>query len=114
MRYLIELLIPTAQAQTFADIADGIIFFILEPLVPVLFLAATVVFLWGVTLYITAKGDEEKIREGRKYIIWGLAGLFVMVAIWGIVRVFVFTFFPLGLPPAPALPDIPGSNTLIP
>ena len=50
-------------------------------------IVATVVFLWGVIRFITAGGDEDKIREGRSLIIWGLIGLFVMVAVWGIVEI---------------------------
>jgi FtsH-binding integral membrane protein len=108
MHSLSDFLIPTAHAQTFKDITVGIADLVLRPLIPLLFLVATVVFLWGIILYITSGGEEEKIREGRKYIIWGLIGLFVMVALWGIVRALIATLFPSGLPGAPAFPDIPG------
>jgi heme/copper-type cytochrome/quinol oxidase subunit 2 len=57
-----------------------------------LFVLATAVFLWGIVVYLTAAGDESKIEGGRKYIIWGLIALFIMLAVWGIVQILVATF----------------------
>jgi len=65
---------------------------ILNSIIPILMILATVVFLWGVITYITAGGDEEKAKAGRGYIIWGLIGLFAMVAVWGLVLALVSTF----------------------
>ena len=53
---------------------------------------ATVIFLWGVIQYITAGGEEEKIKSGRTYMLWGIIALFVMVAVWGLVGVITATF----------------------
>jgi len=66
---------------------------ILEQIITVLFVAATVVFLWGMIQYILAAGEEKKIGEARKRIVAGLIGLFMMVAMWGIVKVITNTFF---------------------
>ncbi|TSC79101.1 MAG: hypothetical protein G01um101429_608 [Parcubacteria group bacterium Gr01-1014_29] len=52
-----------------------------------LVLVATVVFLWGIVRYVTAGGDEEKIKEARQTIIWGIIFLAVMVAVWGFVNI---------------------------
>lgn len=65
---------------------------ILNQIIPILMIIATIVFLWGVIGYITAGGDEEKRRDSKSYIIWGLVGLFALVAVWGIVKVLVTTF----------------------
>ena len=56
-------------------------------------IVATVVFLWGVVKYVIAQGDEKKLAEGRKYIIYGLIGLFVMLAMWSIVTAVKNTVF---------------------
>ena len=66
---------------------------ILEQLIGLMFVIATVVFLWGMIQYILAAGEEKKIGEARKRIIAGLIGLFFMVAMWGIVKVITSTFF---------------------
>ncbi|KKT56395.1 MAG: hypothetical protein UW81_C0017G0028 [Candidatus Giovannonibacteria bacterium GW2011_GWC2_44_9] len=76
---------------------------ILNRIIPILMIIATIVFLWGVIRYITASGEEEKLAEGRRFIVFGLIGLFVMVAIWGVVRALVSQFGVGGgiIPPGP-------------
>src|SRR3989338_1943351 len=99
-------LIPIAHAVTIGSIVDTIIDF-LDSIIPILFLIATIVFLLGIILFITSLlyGEKEKKKkEGRQYIIFGLIVFFVMVAVWGIVNVFV-VFFVLGGIGAPSLPD---------
>ena len=70
----------------------GIISAILLFLIPLLMILATVVFLWGVILYIIAGSDEEKLQTAKAYIIVGLIGLTAMIAIWGLVRVLTGSF----------------------
>ncbi|QQG42796.1 MAG: hypothetical protein HYW15_01130 [Candidatus Giovannonibacteria bacterium] len=65
---------------------------VLNRVIPILMIVATIVFLWGVIRYVTAGGDEEKLADGRRFIIFGLVGLFVMIAIWGVVRAIVAQF----------------------
>ncbi|KKS14679.1 MAG: hypothetical protein UU71_C0021G0002 [Parcubacteria group bacterium GW2011_GWB1_41_6] len=65
---------------------------IIGALVPLLGTAAFVVFLWGVVKFISAGGNEEKRKESKNLIIYGLIGLFVMVAVWGIIKLVAGTF----------------------
>ncbi|KKT29033.1 hypothetical protein A3I36_04720 [Candidatus Giovannonibacteria bacterium RIFCSPLOWO2_02_FULL_45_28] len=76
---------------------------ILNQVVPIIMVLATIVFLWGVIRYVTAGGDEEKIKEGKQFIIFGLIGLFIMVAVWGIIASLQGTFG-LGTEPVPPGP----------
>ena len=46
----------------------------------------------GIAGYIRHGGNEEKVREARSFIIWGLVSLFVMISIWGLVNILVGTF----------------------
>jgi len=58
-----------------------------------------------VVQYITAGGDEEKRKAGRNTMLYGIIGLFVMVAVWGLVNVLISTF---GLDTAvPVVPGLP-------
>ncbi|MDO8523222.1 MAG: hypothetical protein Q7S12_02990 [bacterium] len=80
------------SGATFAsliDAAKGV----LCSIIPALFILATVVFLYGVVKYVVAGGDEKKMDSGKQFMIYGLIGLFVMVAMWGIVNAAVSTFF---------------------
>src|SRR3989344_2212131 len=85
-----------ALAQTGqAGIIVGRIRNLVNQIVPILLIIGTVVFLWGVILYLTAGADEEKRANARSLMIYGLVGLFVMVAVCGIVKVLV-NFFGVG------------------
>lgn len=53
--------------------------------IPLLIAVALVVFFWGLIKYIAGAGEGNE--EGRKIMIAGIVGLFVMVSIWGIIRV---------------------------
>ena len=54
---------------------------------------AVVVFMWGVIQYVLAQGDEKKLQAGRSYMMYGIIGLTVMVAVWGFVNLLIFTIF---------------------
>jgi len=74
-----------ALATTFQDVINttkGVV----TALVPLLMAIVVVIFIIGVIKYITAGGDEAKRTEGRNYMIYGVVGLFVIVAVWGLVN----------------------------
>ncbi len=62
-------------------------------LVPLLFSMAIVSFLYGVQKYILAGASEDKVKEGRDMMIYGIIGLAVMFSVWGLVRLVLNTFF---------------------
>jgi Na+/H+-dicarboxylate symporter len=78
---------------------------ILNQTVPILMVLATIIFLWGIIQYITAGGDTEKLQSARRFMVTGLIGLFLMVAVWGIVAAVVNTFDVGGTP----IPGGPGA-----
>jgi len=93
-----------ALAATVTTLVEKIMS-ILNVVIPLLIALAVVIFLWGVVQYITAGGDEEKRKEARNTMIWGIVGLFVMVAVWGLVNVLVSTFgLETTVPQVPGLP----------
>lgn len=58
---------------------------ILEMLSYVLMSAGIAVFFWGIVKYMMHADDERAKEEGKNIMIWGMVGLFVMIAFWGIV-----------------------------
>ena len=46
---------------------------------------AIVVFFWGLIKYLWSMGTEDA-HEGLKIMFWGVIAIFVMVSIWGIIR----------------------------
>lgn len=69
---------------------------------------ALLFFLWGLAMYLF-NGPGEKADEGRRLMVWGVVALFVMVAVWGLVRVIATT---LGVGTGGS-PPIPGVNAVI-
>jgi len=59
---------------------------IVNLLLPIVFAIGLLVFFWGLAKYILAAGDPAKASEGKSIMIWGVIALFVMAAIWGLVR----------------------------
>jgi hypothetical protein len=46
---------------------------------------AIVVFFWGLIMYLTKIGSEDS-KKGLGIMFWGVIAIFVMVSIWGIIR----------------------------
>jgi hypothetical protein len=65
-------------------------------LVPLFLAIAVIVFIYGVLRYVIAGGPKEA-GVARNYIIWGIVGIAVILAIWGLARLLVNIF---GLSPA--------------
>ena len=66
---------------------------IVNPLINLMFAAALVYFLWGVVQYIKGADSEPARETGREHIMWGLVGMFIMVAAVGIIMVARRTIF---------------------
>ena len=64
---------------------------ILNIVVPILITLAVIYFVWGVITYVIAD-DEEAKSKGRDRIIFGLIGLAVIIAVWGLVFLLTRTF----------------------
>lgn len=76
---------------TLGGILDEL-FEILSVVLPVLFILATLLFISGLILYLSAANKEDKQKEARNIMIWGVIILFVIVAVWGLVEVLKNTF----------------------
>ena len=82
---------PKTADEIIALLADQI----LRPIVLLLFALATILFLWGVIEFMINRDNEEERDKGKRHMIWGLAGLVIMVSALGIVNLlinFVKTF----------------------
>jgi predicted PurR-regulated permease PerM len=56
-------------------------------LIPIAFALCLLYFFWGVAQYLRAGAAGEKAtEEGRRIMVWGVAALFVVFSIWGIIR----------------------------
>ncbi len=73
-------------------------------ILPVLIGIAVVYFIWEVFQY-TISGNEDKKKKAKEGMIMGIVGIFVMVAVWGLVGILVSTFGTTGS--TVSLPTLP-------
>ncbi len=65
---------------------------VLNIVIGILFVLATVVFLWGVIQFIAKAGDPEGQKKAKGVMVWGIIGLAVMAAAWGVANILVNFF----------------------
>ena len=65
---------------------------ILNAIIPFIIGLAVFTILWGIFIYITKAGEEEKRTEAKLYIVWGIIAVFCMFSIWGFVNILVNSF----------------------
>jgi hypothetical protein len=69
--------------QLFADL--------LGSFMGVLYMVAFVAFFWGIAIFILNTNDDKKRQEGKAWMFWSIIALFVMITIWGLVKLLVDT-----------------------
>ena len=56
-----------------------------QSIIPFLAVVAFLIFILGVARFIRASGDDKDFDDKKKFLIWGVVGMFVMFTIWGII-----------------------------
>jgi len=71
-------------------------------IIPFLIGLGLILFLIGVVGYVAAGDNEEKRTAGRDLMWFGIIALFVMIGVWGFVKILTTSFgFEYGLPSLP-------------
>lgn len=70
---------------------------------PILFSIAFIVFFWGLSKFILNSDNEEEIRKGKNYMVWGILVLFILISFRAIIS---FMTNELGLGSASVIPTI--------
>lgn len=72
--------------MTFADLVYGVIVpFVDTYVIMLLYTLAFILFLWGAFRFFFSEGEEAR-EKGKKFVVWGLVGFFVIFSVWGIVN----------------------------
>ena len=73
-----------------------------ESVIPFVIGLGVLLFLIGVLQYVAAGDNEEKREASRNMMIYGIIAIFVMVSVWGFVKMLSTTFgFDYALPTLP-------------
>jgi len=65
---------------------------IVNPTILLMFAIATTVFVWGLVQFIATSETDEGREKGKRKILWGLIGIFIMISAFGIIRIVLQTF----------------------
>ena len=91
---LVLFLIPGAVFAAPDDFPDlvRLLVSLINLVVSVIIVFAVLGFFWGLSKYVLSAQDSTKMEEGRKIMMYGFIGLFVMVSMWGILQILSDTF----------------------
>lgn len=65
---------------------------IIQPLVALIVAAGVAYFIWTVATFMWEGDKAEQRKKGTQAILWGVAGLFIMVAVGTILQIALNTF----------------------
>jgi len=79
---------PTLAFAQFEQLRELVLAFgdIVGLLVPILVAVAVLVFIFGVVKFIVNANDAEKRKEGGRFMLFAVIGIFVIVSLFGLVR----------------------------
>ncbi len=84
--------LAAACTASAANLAGCISDVIINPLLALIFALGLLVFIWGIVEFMWGLSTEaSKKDEGKQHMLWGLVGMFVMVAAYSIIKVIAAT-----------------------
>ncbi|MEK7060348.1 MAG: hypothetical protein AAB970_01890 [Patescibacteria group bacterium] len=81
-----------APSPLFQDLLIYVVCIINKSVIPLIISLALAMFIWGVVQYVINDQEEAKRAKGRQFMIWGIIGLTIMFAVWGLVKIIGTTF----------------------
>ncbi len=82
--------VPQAEASI-GTLMSSIERVIINPIIFLLFALALVIFLYGIVQYLMNPDSEEIRKTSKSHMMWGVVGLFIMIAVFGIMRIILNT-----------------------
>jgi len=74
------------------ELLDRIIQYIVDPAILLIFSIGFLLFIWGLIVFMSNPEDTTKRSTGIKHMIFGIIGMFIMIASHGIINIIVGTF----------------------
>ncbi|MEK7613184.1 MAG: hypothetical protein AAB449_03505 [Patescibacteria group bacterium] len=78
--------------MTAEKLRDALVNVVLNPLAALLFGVALIVFIWGLVEFLWGLStDTEGKEDGKRHMLWGIIGMFVMIAAGTIIKIIANT-----------------------
>lgn len=99
------------MSNTANQVVNAIDVYIIDPLLLIIFAAGLFVFVWGLFQFMVAQSttDEGGINDGKRHMIGGIVGMFIMVSVYGIISLLDSTFHLQVSNPNPTI-NVPNSG----
>ncbi len=76
-----------AYAATDIPLLGAVVTVIVDPIVFFMFGLAVAVFFYGLVEFIWTAGNGGDVADGKRHMVWGVVGLFIMVSVNGILHI---------------------------
>ncbi len=76
----------TAFESGIKTITHKIVDVLITPIEWLLIGASLVMFFYGLVVFL-ATSESAKKEDGKRHMLWGLVGLFIIFAVWGVVTI---------------------------
>ena len=64
--------------------------YIINPFIVFFVAFALAGFIMGIVYMVLASGgDAEKLASGKRHLLWGIVGLFIMVSVFGLINLVI-------------------------
>lgn len=81
-----------AEAATVTELALKVNRVIINPLITFAFAAGLAMFLYGMVRFLANRDmSSEEANNGKRHMIWGIVGMFIMLAVFGIIQFIINT-----------------------
>lgn len=90
---LVALVMPTiVSAQTTLATFIGRIIDVIALAIPIMFALSVLATLFGATILIAGAGNEERMKQGKQILLWGIIFIVVAAGLWSLVFIIQDTF----------------------
>lgn len=83
----------TQKPKNIGELFEYAICILGNVVIPFLISLALVMFIAGIVKYVANGDNEEKREAGRGLMLFGIIALFVMVSVWGLVKILYSSIF---------------------
>ena len=85
------------------QLLQNFVTYIIDPTILLVFTAGFMFFVWGLVVFLMDLEEGKQREQGIQHMIWGIAGMFIMASVYGIISLLDNTF---GLDAFNATPDM--------
>ena len=68
-----------------SEVLSRFVRFIIDPALLLIFTAGFFLFMWGMVVFLFNLREGNDYKAGLQHMIWGLAGMLIMMSVYGIV-----------------------------